>query len=444
MSRRRTGVLLAATIAAALLLAASSAFAAIRYAAPGGGGGEPCNPNPCTLANAVDKASDGDEVVVEAGTYKPGAEVEVDRAISVGGTPGAPLPVVQISNHFLRLENAAALVHDLRVEVVAPTLPYAVNDEGGTVERVYAYSTESAGACEITSGTLRDSVCWGGLVASAFTGGTVKIVLRNVTASSTVIGASTGTNAEIDGANLIMHSIEPSQNDGADLAIDVNTGASATIALTHSNYASVSTALSGGTDFTYPPPGTNGNQTAPPQFVDAAAGDLHELASSPTVDAGLADPLIGGTDLDGNARSLPSCLGGAAVPDIGAYELAPSAACPAAPTPQPLSPKSSNLFRFGKLKRDKRRGTARLALYVPGPGSLTLNGKGLVPEHADLRAAGTVELAVKAKGGAGKRLRTRGRLAVKAVVSFTPLGGDTATATRRLKLLQRRSRTVSR
>jgi hypothetical protein len=434
--RRRTLLLAPIAAAGALLLAAPSALAVVRYAAPGGGGGEPCNPAPCTLANAVNNAHDGDEVVVDPGTYKPGSEVEVDRAISVGGTPGAPLPVVQISNHFLRLENAASLVHDLRIEVVAPTLPYAINDEAGNVERVYAYSTQSAGACEIASGSIRDSVCWGGLVASAFTGGNVSIVLRNVTATTTVFGASGKTHATIDGANLIMHSIDPSEAEGADLVIDVGNEASATISLTHSNYASVSS-LSAGTDFTYPPPGTNGNQSAAPQFV-GAPGDLHELASSPTVDAGLADPLIGATDLDGNARSLPSCLGGAAAPDIGAYELVPTTACPRLPIAPPAA-KPSNLVGFGKLKRNRRKGTALLAIRVPGPGSLTLSGKGLVRRHASPRAAGTVELAVKAKGGAGKKLKARGYLAVSAVVSFTPLGGDAASVTRRLKLLRHAS-----
>jgi hypothetical protein len=436
---RPAALAIALLAAAALLLGAPPALAAVRYATPGGAGAEPCNPVPCNLPKAVNGASDGDEVVVGPGTYKPGVEVEVDRAISVGGTPGAPPPLIQISNHFLRLENAAALVHDLRVEVVAPTLPYAINDEAGTVERVYAYSMESAGACEIASGTLRDSVCWGGLEADAFTGGTVQITLRNVTATTTTLGASGSTHAVIDGANLIMHSIDPGDAKGADLAIDVGSGASATISLTHSDYASVDN-LSSGTDFTFTPPGAAGNQTAPPQFADAASGDLHELPSSPTVDAGLADPLIGATDLDGASRSQPACLGGSAVPDIGAYELAPTTACPqpaASPSPPPGA-KASNRFGFGNLKRNARKGTASLAVQLPGPGSVTLSGKGLVRQHAAALAAGRVELAVRARGGARKRLAARGQLAVSAVVSFTPTGGDAATATRRLKLLRRR------
>ena len=38
-------------------------------------------------------------------------------------------------------------------------------------------------------------------------------------------------------------------------------------------------------------------------------------------------------------------------------------------------------FSFGKLKRNKKRGTAKLTVKVPGPGTLTLLGKGLVRQR---------------------------------------------------------------
>jgi hypothetical protein len=420
------------TLTLVFLVFASSAAAAVRYASPGASGAEPCNPTPCTLQKAVNGASDGDEVLVGAGTYKPTAEIEVDHAISVGGAPGAALPGVQISNHFLHEDNAAALVHDLRIEVVAPTMPYAITDEAGSVERVYAYSLESAGACQIASGMLRSSVCWGGLSADGFAGGDVHIVLRNVTATSTVMGATGGTNVTIDGSNLIMHSIDPAQSNGADLAVDVSAGASASISLTHSNYASVDTTLSSGTAFSYTPPGTNGNQTTPPLFVNAAAGNLSELADSPTIDAGIADPLIGATDLEGAARSQPSCLGGTPTPDIGAYEFAPNTACP-----QPASQKPTNLFRFGKLKRNKKKGTAALAILVPGPGTLTMSGMGLAKQDVRPHGAETVKLAVKAKGKAKKKLSRSGTAKVKLKVTFTPTGGDPSTRVKAVKLIRR-------
>jgi hypothetical protein len=182
-----------------------------------------------------------------------------------------------------------------------------------------------------------------------------------------MVGAGGGANLTADAANVIMHSEEPGQ---PDLALDVNVAGTGAIALTNSNYATVSTSSSAGTGYSYTPPGTDGNQTAPPQFVDAAAGDFHELPTSPTVDAGLADQLLAPTDLDGAARSLPACLGGAAVPDIGAYELVPTAACPqpaTVPTPSMPSPpgpaRSGPRVRVGCPKSAGRSG-CKLALQV--------------------------------------------------------------------------------
>jgi hypothetical protein len=72
------------------------------------------------------------------------------------------------------------------------------------------------------------------------------------------------------------------------------------------------------------------NQTAAPAFVDAATGDFHELASSPTVDAAITSVVPEPADLDGLPRSL------GAGPDVGAYELpVPVVATGAAQVAQP-------------------------------------------------------------------------------------------------------------
>lgn len=46
------------------------------------------------------------------------------------------------------------------------------------------------------------------------------------------------------------------------------------------------------------------------------------------------------------------------------------------------APPPSSSFAFGKLRRNKRRGTATLTVEVPGPGTLALSGRGLVQESA--------------------------------------------------------------
>ncbi len=69
------------------------------------------------------------------------------------------------------------------------------------------------------------------------------------------------------------------------------------------------------------------NQTADPQFTNAAGGDFRPKAGSPAIDAGINDPDNGPTDLDGLARSV------GLAPDIGAYEFVPPP-----PAEQPTTP----------------------------------------------------------------------------------------------------------
>ena len=106
-----------------------------------------------------------------------------------------------------------------------------------------------------------------------------------------------------------------------------------------------------------------------------------------------------------------------------------------------------NFFTFGKLKKNKRKGTAKLTVNVPGSGELTLSGNGLKPQRPAHRArgssaaarvpvaaAGAVELLIKAKGNKKRKLKKKGKVKVKAAVTFTPTGGTAATQTKSVKL----------
>jgi virginiamycin B lyase len=119
----------------------------------------------------------------------------------------------------------------------------------------------------------------------------------------------------------------------------------------------------------------------------------------------------------------------------------------ASPTGVALDPPPpSNEFSFGKLKRNKRRGTATLIVFAPGPGELALNGKGLVKQRttADggnlrtieraLTATGKVKLRIKAKGRKRRKLNRTGRVKVAAKVTYTPTFGLPATKTRKIRL----------
>jgi hypothetical protein len=110
----------------------------------------------------------------------------------------------------------------------------------------------------------------------------------------------------------------------------------------------------------------------------------------------------------------------------------------------PIAVRPSNVFSFGKLTRNKQNGTATIAVDVPGPGKLTLGGKGVRPQRPltsrlaaparAVTAAGVVKLIIKAAGKAKKKLRRTGKAKVRIKVTFTPTGGSAALQSRTVKL----------
>lgn len=410
---------------ALLCIGAGSALGAVRYAAPGAGGAEPCNPAPCSLVKAVNDAKDGDRVVVAPGQYLTAADLEVDAAIDVGGEPGATRPVIGLFNATLYVENPAAVVHDLTALLTQPAMAYTLVQNAGTVERVFVSGKNGAGACTFESGLLRDSVCFDGLIAYAGEPGPSKVTLRNVTALPLMFGASPGAQLELDALNVIARSLDGERED---LEVNVSAGGKATATFGHSNYATVGTTLSAGTDFTYTAPGTGTNQTAAPLFADVAGNDFRPLPGSPTIDAGLADALLGTTALGGQPRALPRCIGGPPIPDIGANEFVPTEPCP----------KPTNAIRLGKLKRLKAKGTAILAVTVPGSGTVALAGKGLrARKPRQVAGPGTVSLLLAAKGKWKRALSRKGFVKLRARITFVPSGGDSLTVVRKARLVKK-------
>jgi DNA-binding beta-propeller fold protein YncE len=113
----------------------------------------------------------------------------------------------------------------------------------------------------------------------------------------------------------------------------------------------------------------------------------------------------------------------------------------------PVSVSPSNKFRFGKLVRNTRKGTAKLTVILPGPGALTLSGKGIVNQSpASARrvpvnptgGTGNMKLLIKAKGKKREKLTETGEVKLKAKISFTPSGGTRNTKLRPVKLIRRR------
>ena len=99
-----------------------------------------------------------------------------------------------------------------------------------------------------------------------------------------------------------------------------------------------------------------------------------------------------------------------------------------------IAVKARNSFTIGKLKRNRKKGTATLAVTIPEPGTLVASAKGV--KKATLRSAkgNTVRIPLKAAGKGLKRLNGKGKLKFRLKVTYSPVGGDANTRQRRLRL----------
>jgi hypothetical protein len=320
------------------------AAAATRYAAPNGGKEEPCAvAAPCELAYAVENAKEGDEVVVlaERGPYAISAPSGVVGKVKLTVTGPASGPLPEIDD-----EVAGSALLALGASSTARRLHLVGTMAGGTIASAFfatfeddvieARAPEERLAALSTEGVVRDSVLFSGaeekvIGADALSNFGVAY-LRNDTielpgvGSTAVRAAGTCVLEFVPEPHCGFFSYAPAVNvantilrgGGQDVVATASESYAGRAELAHSN------ARNGKVSATRPEEVVElgGNQSGEPLLTS----DFHELAGSPTIDAGLSDPLIGAEDLDGNPRTL------GAAPDIGAYEFVPPAAAPA-PTP---------------------------------------------------------------------------------------------------------------
>ena len=98
---------------------------------------------------------------------------------------------------------------------------------------------------------------------------------------------------------------------------------------------------------------------------------------------------------------------------------------------------ASSKLRIGKPILDRRRGTAKLPVTVPGAGTLKLKGKGVKPTQRSVGGTVTVKLLVKPKGGALRALAQKGKAKVKVLVTYARKGGDKETGAKTFTLRKR-------
>ena len=122
-------------------------------------------------------------------------------------------------------------------------------------------------------------------------------------------------------------------------------------------------------------------------------------------------------------------------------------------TPYVLAASPSSQFTVGTAVRNKKNGTAKLSVTVPGPGALVADAasKGTQAVASKKKSstvrrvqktaggAGTLTLKIRANGKALKALRKKGKTKVKVGITFTPQGvaGVPALTTTKLVLKRR-------
>jgi hypothetical protein len=424
--------------ALAVLAVSPDAQAATRYAAPAGTGAGCAEAAPCALADAVGGAASGDEVVLASGDYDVSATLKATVSLTVQGVAGQPRPRLvgsaSLSADTLNL-NAGGTARHLEIQGHGPS-GAALRLRGAVGEDLVLASSSATGAAAILVATaggalLRDTLaicrgCGDGAIDFKETqnqnGGTAT--------AAAVTAVATGP------APAIQSSIQ----DGTATLVDVIAGGEsedvtglrgAPVRISYSAYrADAASGVSAG-------PGNVG----PAIFADAAGGDFHQAAGSPTLNAGILDVRAGAVDLDGAPRVSGSA------PDIGAYEgvgPAPPAAG-AAPTAldSPFGssgaddPLSGSLAPAGHavLHRTVAVAPAKGTVLVRLPNSaraVALDAAAKLPLGSEIDArAGTVRLTSAASAAtsqtglfSGGRFRVRQGRGTKPFTELVLSGGD--------------------
>jgi hypothetical protein len=335
-----------------VLACAPGAQAAMHYASPSGSGKACTTAIPCSLREAALKAWVNDEVIVGAGNYSIGSEPIGVRSgaqnVSIHGDYPGPMPHIDAhvaGGPAIFFEDNGGRLAYLEIVNEAPELAHAASCIfEGIVERVHlvARGPRAVGLLQGPGCSVRDSLmeAYGdGAVAlhttDSETSERTDAFARNVTAIAAGPN-SVGVAVQYLGVGstllieLLLHNTIAS-GDSYDLAaICPEPGFGKAILFVGNSNFETSISRSPGFEAPYPPGTLDppaeivqdvGNQSAPPLFVNAAAGDFREAAGSPTIDAGQAREL-GTFDLSGTPRSLGEG------PDIGAYEAVPAATPP--------------------------------------------------------------------------------------------------------------------
>ncbi|MDQ3726509.1 MAG: hypothetical protein M3335_11585, partial [Actinomycetota bacterium] len=282
-------------VALALLCLAfpAAAAAAERFAMPGGATTGACPQSaPCRIDHAVNEAKPGDEVFVAPGEYNVSATpLSNPGALTVVGENRASKPrlVATGANATLALGDGSLVADlDLTYNGSSGTSALFVGP-GSAVERVIARSNATS-AVSTHGSMIRDSALFatGPSGAPLYLHGPGNSILRNITAIATGANSSgisvrttTATPATVNIRNTIARGAEN------DVYAESGPAGSIDVDIDYSNvrFGKIVGAGAGSTGIITGSHLQDGN-TVVPLFANLAAGDVHQLAGSPTIDAG--------------------------------------------------------------------------------------------------------------------------------------------------------------
>jgi hypothetical protein len=374
-----------------LLLAPPAWAGTARYASPAGDdatsnctAAEP----PCSLRRAVETvAGPGDEVVAAPGTYNLTAQLNVGQDVYIHGQDGQPRPrvvstapiVFSFSKYAggarlsaLQLEAPGQVVDTTRLDDLEPpsTADHLV---------ILAGPAASGSAANMAGGwTLQDSVvhtdATNGIAVNTFWG---SVRVTNVTAiASDAGGVGLAADDVVSGIcfppfGVDSHAVNVIARGGAyDLKVNFKCAGPHSLDISFSNFRRDKV-------FADPPAAHfddgGGNQDAEPLFAAPAALDLHELAGSPTIDAGGRTSSLSGTDLDGEPRVQGTA------PDIGADETAtPPPKDTTRPVASLLSIRPGRFRAAASGAAAKRRAGARISYALDEAATVTFTVKRII------------------------------------------------------------------
>ena len=141
----------------------------------------------------------------------------------------------------------------------------------------------------------------------------------------------------------------------------------------------------------------------------------------------------------GTSSQQSSAVSVSAVPDPPPDDTPPGDETPPADDTPPADQDPpvtapDNDIEIGGAKVEKKNGTAKLSVEVPGAGHLKLHGKDVKTVEHEADGAGTESLKITATGKAKKKLKVNGKAKVTVDVTFTPNGGQPNTETKQVTL----------